>query len=49
MFGDMFGNIGEQVSAEVERSLHGIHGGHGSHGQPGTKHGPDTHVSGWVR
>ena len=49
MFGDMFGNIGEQVSAEVERSLHGIHGGHGPHGQPGKKHGPDTHVSGWVR
>lgn len=46
MFGDMFGNIGEQVSREVERSLQGIHGDHGPHSK---KHGPDTHVSGWVR
>ncbi len=45
----MFGNIGEQVSREVERSLHGLHGEHGPHGKPGKKHGPDTHVSGWVR
>jgi len=49
MFGDVFGNIGEQVSREVERSLHGLHGDHGPHGKPGKGHGPDTHVSGWVR
>jgi hypothetical protein len=49
MFGDMFGNIGEQVSREIENSLKGVHGDHGPHGKPGKKHGPDTHVSGWVR
>ena len=48
MFGDVFGNIGEQVSREVERSLRDVTG-HRDHGKPGKKHGPDTHVSGWVR